>query len=228
MPSSRLQTNRRAGRRAAHAAAMTFALLAATAQPAEAGSDRPPASLTAISPIFGQLVAFSQPLGFVVAFEQPTADQYIREAVLKGETIDDWSQMITVTGAKGLAADASVTPKALATGLAAGFRNACPDTHLAQPLGSLEIDGHDAFAVLAGCGTVDSSADGHSELALIIAIRGAADYYTIQWAERDEGSDDIPAIDETKWTERLEALNPIRLCPIVEGEKAPYPSCVDR
>lgn len=196
--------------------------------PADAGSDRALTSAMAVSPIFGQLVAFAQPLGFVVAFEQPTADRYIREAVLKGETTEDWSQMITVTGAKGLAADARMTPKALATGLAAGFRNACPETHLAQPLGSFEINGHDAFAVVAGCGTVDSSADGHSEMALIIAIKGRADYYTIQWAERAEGSDDVPTIDEAKWTERLEALNPIRLCPIIQGEKAPYPSCMDR
>jgi hypothetical protein len=228
MPRRWQQTHRPAGRRAARAAAMTLALLAAMAQPADAGSDGVPKSFTAISPIFGQLVAFSQPLGFVVAFEQPTADRYIREAVLKGETVEDWSQMITVTGAKGLAADARMTPKALATGLAAGFRNACPETHLAQPLGSFEINGHDAFAVVAGCGTVDSSNDGHSEMALIIAIKGKSDYYTIQWAERAEGSDEIPAIDEAKWTERLEALNPIRLCPIVHGEKAPYPSCVDR
>lgn len=212
-----------------HAAAMTLALLAATGpRPADAAGDQAPTSLTAISPIFGQLVAFSQPLGFVAAFEQPTADRYIREAVLKGETIDDWSQMITVTGAKGLVADARMTPKAFATALAAGFRNACPETHLAQPLGSFEINGHDAFAVVAGCGTVAPSADGHSEVALIIAIKGKSDYYTIQWAERAEGSDDIPAVDEAKWTERLEALNPIRLCPIVRGEKAPYPSCVDR
>ena len=99
MPMSRQQTHRHAGRHAVHAAAMTLTLLAAMAQRADAGSDRAPTSLTAISPIFGQLVAFSQPLGFVVAFEQPTADRYIREAVPNGETIDDWSQMITVTGA---------------------------------------------------------------------------------------------------------------------------------
>lgn len=228
MPNSRQQTHRCRGRRAARAAAMTLALLAAMAQPADAGSDGAPTSFTAISPIFAQLVAFSQPLDFVVAFEQPTADRYIREAVLKGETIDDWSQMITVTGAKGLAADPQLTPDALASTLAAGFRNACPETHMAEPLGGLEINGHDAFAVIAGCGTVDAASDGHSEMALIIAIKGTSDYYTIQWAERAEGSEDVPTVDHTKWAERIETLNPIRLCPIVQGEKAPYPSCMDR
>jgi hypothetical protein len=34
-----------------------------------------------------------------------------------------------------------------------------------------------------------------------------------------------PAIDEAKWLDRLRQLQPIRFCPIVPGEAAPYPSC---
>jgi hypothetical protein len=37
-----------------------------------------------------------------------------------------------------------------------------------------------------------------------------------------------PAIDEAKWRERLRQLQPIRFCPIVPGEAAPYPSCVGK
>ncbi|MGH6710628.1 MAG: hypothetical protein ACREEK_16835 [Bradyrhizobium sp.] len=36
------------------------------------------------------------------------------------------------------------------------------------------------------------------------------------------------AIDEGKWLARLGQLQPIRLCPIVPGEPAPYPSCVSK
>ena len=71
---------------------------------------------------------------------------------------------------------------------------------------------------MAGCGRVETSADKHGETALIIAVKGSADYYTIQWAERAPSAADKPAIDEAKWQERLSKLKPIRFCPIVPGE----------
>jgi hypothetical protein len=46
----------------------------------------------------------------------------------------------------------------------------------------------------------------------------------LQWAERTPAGGK-PAIDETKWLDRLRQLQPIRFCPIVPGEAAPYPSC---
>lgn len=192
------------------------------------GEDEASAGLTAISPIFGQLVAFTQPPGFVPAFEQPTADRYIREVVLKDETAEDWTQMITVTGAKGLAADPEATPKSFASRIVGGFERACPDTFAATVLSETDIGDHDAFAAVASCGTVGSGGGAHSETALIVAIKGASDYYTIQWAERAEASADALTIDAETWKDRLDELSPIRLCAIVPGERAPYPSCVDQ
>ena len=82
------------------------------------------------------------------------------------------------------------------------------------------------LAAVASCGEVNSS--GHSETALIVAVQGAADAYTIQWAERTMPAAASPAIDEAKWRERLHQLMPIRLCAIVPGEAAPYPSCLQQ
>jgi hypothetical protein len=58
-------------------------------------------------------------------------------------------------------------------------------------------------------------------------VKGSSDYYTLQWAER-AAPVDRPAVDDAKWPERLRLLQPIRLCPIVPGEAAPYPSCVGK
>ncbi len=187
--------------------------------------DAPPASFTAISPIFGQLVAFSQPSNFVPVFEQPNEGRYIREAVPKGESAEQWSEMITITGAKGLAANPQLSPEAFVGLIAAGFKKACPDTYAEKVIGDAEIEGGVSFAAVASCGTVASGDEQHSETALIIAIKGESDYYTLQWAERAEASDETE-IDLEAWKEHLEALRPIRLCPIVPGEKAPYASCV--
>jgi len=51
-------------------------------------------------------------------------------------------------------------------------------------LGPLKLGGQDGFAAVASCGTVQSATDKHAESALLIAIKGSTDYYTIQWTER--------------------------------------------
>jgi hypothetical protein len=187
----------------------------------------PPASYAVISPIFGQLVRFSMPPTFAPAsFEKTNGPSYIREAVLKGETVSAWTQMITVTGAQGAAGNPQVTPEKFAVTMAAGFKKACPDTFAVKPFGAVKFGDQDGFIAVVGCGRIETAPDKHGETALIIAVKGSADYYTIQWAERAPSSADKPAIDEAKWQDRLNKLQPIRFCPIVPGETMPYPSCV--
>jgi hypothetical protein len=61
---------------------------------APAAKSGPPASFTVISPIYGQLVRFSMPSAFVAAAENVNGPSYIREAVLKGETVKAWTQPV--------------------------------------------------------------------------------------------------------------------------------------
>ena len=186
-----------------------------------------PTAFKVISPIFGQLVTFSMPSTFVVVGENANGPSYIREAVLKGETANSWTQMITVTGAKGLVANPKLSPEAFAASIAGGFKSACPDTFVAKGVGPAKFGDQDGYVALASCGSVVSAPDKHSETALVVAVKGSADYYTLQWAERAPASGK-PVIDEAKWLERLRQLQPIRLCPIVPGETAPYPSCANK
>jgi hypothetical protein len=96
-------------------------------------------SVVQISPIFGQLVLFSFPGGFKTVFENSNGSRYIRESVREGETAEQWTEMITVTGAKGLAANPNVTPQLLITQIGAGFKRACPETFSAKGLGAVKI-----------------------------------------------------------------------------------------
>jgi hypothetical protein len=137
--------------------------------------------------------------------------------------------MITVTGGKGLAAVPNLTPQAFAERMASGFKQlACPDSFFVKELGATKITGQDAFVALAGCGSVQSGADRHSETVLLISIKGSADYYTIQWAERGAEMNPPVVLDEPKWTDRLRKLNPIRICARIPGEAMPYSSCVNQ
>lgn len=180
---------------------------------------------TAVTPIFSELVAMSVPKGFVPAYAKQSGNSYIQEAVLEGETVDEWSQMITVTGAKGLAASRDLSAQLFAERIANRFKQHCPDTFSTKEFGATKVSGHDAFVALASCGTAPSHVNEHSETALLIAITGSADYYTIQWAERGPASGQPMALNAAKWRDRFKKLNPITICALAPGEAA---SCADQ
>jgi len=183
-------------------------------------------SITTITPIFNQLVMLPSPKGFEPAFEESKGSSYIREAVLAGETIKKWSQMITVTGYKGLALNPNASPKAVAEMISNGFRNVCPNSFSSVGPGDTKIDGYNAFVTVTSCGT--NPIEKQSESTLIIVLKGEKDFYTIQWSERGDASDKPLKFDQQKWVGRLQTLSPIKLCSKVQGEPAPYPSCLNR
>lgn len=185
-------------------------------------------SVKTITPIFSQLLTFSFPKGFKPVFEDAKGAQYIQESVLEGESTKKWSQMVTVTGAKGLASNPNITPQAFANRIAGGFKNACPTSFSGNGLGAIKLGNYDAFASVISCGVANPAGELYSESMLLIVIKGESDYYTIQWAERGSASTSPIKFDDAKWTDRFQKLTPIKLCPIVPGESAPYPSCVNR
>jgi hypothetical protein len=183
-------------------------------------------SVKSITPIFSQLLLISHPQGFKTVFENTHESQYIRESVLEGENETKWSQMITITGAKGLATNPNVTPKRFIEGMATGFKRACPNSFSALALVDGKVGTFDAFTAVVSCGTSPTTSGQTSESAVITAIKGERDYYTIQWAERTAPSAIPIQIDKSQWVERFKMLTPIKLCKIIEGEAAPYPSCI--
>jgi hypothetical protein len=212
-------------------ALMPFLLSSAHAAGSSAGKAKSQKleSVTSIRPIFSQLLVFSLPLGFEPAYENATGTQYIHESVLHGETYEKWTEMITVTGTKGIASDPNLsTPHKYAEALSGRYQGVCPKSHSVVALGDMDLDGFDAFAAVLGCGVASPSGKPYSESALFIIIKGQKDYYTIQWAERGKPSDTPIKFDKTKWTARLKKILPISLCPAVPGEAAPYPSCIEK
>lgn len=185
-------------------------------------------SLLAISPIFNQLVAFKMPLSFHIANEETSAHAYIRQAVPKGETAEQWTQMITVAGYKDVAINPGPPPAVLINTIASGFKKACPDTISVMDLGNPPIDGYPAALAFVGCGAMSRVDKTFSEAALVLVIKGSRDYYTIQWAERGPAQARPAAFDKQKWKSRLGQLLPVFLCARIAGEKSPYPSCTSR
>lgn len=212
-------------------------LLLASTPPTYAGSDdqlqtagsysRQGHTGRAIAPVFSQLLMTSIPTGFSTIYVNTRDRQYIRESVPEGEDADKWTQMITITGTKDLSSNPGLTPRIYAEGMASVFKRACPGSFSASRISDIKISGHAGAIQIVSCGTSPSKDGKTSESALIAVIRGEKDYYTVQWAERAEPSPTPIAIEMEKWAERLMLLGPIRICPIVPGERAPYSSCVD-
>ena len=91
----------------------------------------------------------------------------------------DWSQMVTVTGAAGIAD--RLTVGEFAERLAAGYQAACPQTFTALRLDDPAIAGAAAvFAGYLGCGATGSQ----SEAMVFVIVVGPTAIYSVQWAER--------------------------------------------
>lgn len=180
------------------------------------------------APIFGQLLISAFPPGFTPVFEKTNGGFYIREAVLQGESVDKWSQMLTVTGTKGVVSNANLSLRKIAESRVEDFKKFCPNSFNAKTFSEGKISSYDGILVVLSCGTSPSTGGATSESVLFLIIKGEADYYTIQWAERSEKSSTPIELTAAKWAERFNQLNPIKLCPIIQGEAAPYPSCTGR
>jgi hypothetical protein len=181
-----------------------------------------------ITPVFHRLVAFTLPAPFRMSFERTTGNIYVREHVPAGETVDEWTRMISLSGVQGLSYNADATLPAYLQALARGFQRHCPETYVALDLGPQPLVKEPSFASVASCGRVSSGGKAHSETSVMLAIRGPDDFYVLQWTERGRDSSHPLALDSGYWSARLAQLGPVQLCPIVPGEGPPYASCGGR
>ena len=200
------------------AAVTSLAMLSAAAEPP--GAEEP----AKVTPIFSELLRVSYPREFRPAFEKRSGNFYIQESVLQGETVERWTQMLTVTGTEGLALNPQATPERFVERIARGYRSHCPDSFGQSALAEAPLAGRDSYGVVLACGSVADPEGPHSEVALIVAFRGRRDYYTIQWAERGPPGT-APVVTLPRWLARWQRLAPIRTCPRLEGEGPPYVSC---
>ena len=173
-----------------------------------------------VAPIYSQLVAVPVPAGFKAGFENERQGSYILELTPAGETLDQWTQLITVTGEKGGAAQMTATDMAASIGR--GYQDACPTSFAARSLPVPKVRGAaEVFAGYLGCGSVK----GVSEAMVFLVIKGTSEVYTVQWAERGTAQDEPLDVNPVVWRQRADALALTRICDKVSGEVAPYPSC---
>jgi hypothetical protein len=210
----------------AHIAASFLALIAGAGVAAAADAPvRQGGAQRVVAPVFHRLVAFTLPPPFKLAFERTTGNIYVREHLPEGETVDEWSRMVTLQGVQGMAYNREATAQAYLQALSRGFQRHCPDTFVALDLGPQPIVKETSYATVVSCGRVSSGGKARSETSIMLAIQGSDDFYALEWTERGPDASHPLALDGRYWSARLAQLGPVQLCPIVPGEGPPYPSC---
>ena len=182
----------------------------------------PNATVQMIAPVFHEYVLFSLPGTFqVTAREQTNSASYLREIPLRGETVEHWTQLVTLSGANGMASKPGVTVQTLSQNLVSQYQAGCPDTFGVMPGTAGKISGVDAEFLLMGCGSVQDKNGRpgamHSETTLMVVLKGSSDVYTLQWAQHGPSVQGHLKIDSAPWIKRMAILQPIKVCPLAGG-----------
>jgi hypothetical protein len=118
------------------------------------------------------------PQGFKIGFKSERPGLAMTEAVPDGETVKDWSEMITTQvflGRKG------ADPSAFLSGIRSQWLAACPGS-VEPTIRAGDANGYAVSMVLLECAL--NPATGKPEVALLRGISGADSFYLIQFAWR--------------------------------------------
>lgn len=203
--------------------ASVFCLVAALPAFAQGAA---PEFITATLPVYGHVVRFSAPTAYQPAFQKDNGGRFfIFEMVPKGEKVEAWTGMVTITGIPGARGPAPAHA-AYAQKFSEGYRRNCPQTFATRPLDVRLPGTPEMMAFYLSCGHVAAPGQAPRSESVIVAImQGERGLYTFQWAERGAAQQGPIPFDATKWAKRVAAMKAVRLCLRKEGEQAPYPSC---
>ncbi len=146
-------------------------------------------AMTIVQRVYTRVVAFELPRGFVIGSRSQSPKGYLVEYIPDGETVDRWTRMITVTGNLGVgrARRAGTGERTDDVTLAALIFDpkTCPG-RVYRDLGPAPpqpvVTGR---AIVIGCG---AAAEPGSERGAIAFYRDDANAWTVQYAERNNGT----------------------------------------
>jgi hypothetical protein len=133
-------------------------------------------------------LVFSPPQGFKVGFQSSHDRRTMVEFVPTAETVENWTQMLTVQVFRGMKADAAT----FLQGVGKLYMDACPGT-TAKGIFTGTVNGYVVSMLVLKCPKYPST--GKPETTAFRAIRGKDALYSVQWAWRSVPSDqDMAAV----------------------------------
>ena len=183
----------------------------------------------ATAPVYDSVVVFALPQGFEPGYEAEQDGAYILELVPPGQSVENWKELLTLTGVDNPPAVAGLSAQEIVDWgleeIARGYKAACAAPITFEAFNDAPPPGSED-GVLAHVGCAELRQTGRSEQMMFwVAVR-AGDLYTLQWAERGPTMESL-AFDPPHWFDRFDVLGQMALCAPQPGEEAPYPSCLD-
>jgi hypothetical protein len=155
----------------------------------------------AAAPPAGERLALPALPGLGIVHQQSAKGNSIEEQVPRGETIQQWTRMVTSLRFGGLASQA--TPVAALDRLATSVAGSCPGA-VATPTRPLTVSGRPAAEMRADCPLNPQT--GLPETFFAKAIAGASDLHMVQVAFRR-----VPSEADKAWAESI--LRQVALTP---------------
>lgn len=137
------------------------------------------------------------PAGYTIGFQGKNDDGLITEWVPKGETVENWTEMLTVQVFYQL----KTTPDAFMHALERRWRAACPEADEAQPIASGDENGYPTQVWLLSCPQNPST--GRPEITWFKAVQGDDSFYVVQEAFKFMPSEQ----QITRWVGYLKAVH---------------------
>ncbi len=149
------------------------------------------------------------PAGYHVGFRNKSDDGLITEWVPAGETVENWTEMVTVQVFYHL----KVSPEAFMSNLEARWQRSCPGADKAMPIANTVENGYPMLVWLLSC--PQNPASGKVEITWFKAMQGNDSFYVVQKAFKFAPSKQ----QVTRWVGYLKAVHvcdsrlPDRACP---------------
>lgn len=140
------------------------------------------------APVFGRVVSFWLFDRFEPVYEAQNDRQFILEFVPQGETVDNWTRMITLSAYRGVGSSPLTTAQMQAQFF--NTTNGCNRGSFSTVIASGKLaDGADYNLSSNGCGATagtgyQGAVSGRGEQFLALIVRDSENVYTLQYAER--------------------------------------------
>jgi hypothetical protein len=116
------------------------------------------------------------PAGYHIGFQNKGDDGLITEWVPAGETVENWTEMVTVQVFYHL----RTSPEAFMSSLETRWLRSCPGADQAQPIANARQNGYPTLVWLLSCPQNPSS--GKIEITWFKAVQGNDSFYVVQKA----------------------------------------------
>ncbi|MFT3895510.1 MAG: hypothetical protein QM730_28140 [Anaerolineales bacterium] len=136
------------------------------------------------------------PVGFKVGYQAEQGNQSITEMITEGETVEDWSTMVTVQIYLG---ETNTTPTQAQDNMTQAWFNACENSET-YPIADGDENGYPFVLWELYCPLNPSTQK--EEYAFLKAMQGNDSFYLVQVAFRHEPSDD----EITQWMQYLKGV----------------------